>query len=396
MPADAPVAERRNSAHLGTAIAGCSGEGLVVVTGEATAVGQIARSLRSADSGKTPLQRRMDRLAKLLAGLVCAAAPLAFVVGLAAGYPRGETFLFAVALAVSAMPAGLPVVMTVALAVGVGRMARRNAVVQRLPAVETLGSTTVIVSDKTSTLTQNRIGVEDLRPAPGADETDLLAAAVATMCPGVDKAWLLANVESMAAGGLRVLAATSGEDASGGGDEQPSGLRRPRDKGVLGRRLAWRMVPIALLMAATLMGVFWRQFHVKGDPVPGDESVCHNVPQLSLSFDAAFVVAPGPRYAAARVTFRHAAEAETVMLVLSGPAGGAPWVVRIRQVGRNQWAVTLRLQPVTDAGRFYTVDHGGGRVVWSAPASPVSDRALRADPPLRRDAFLTKSKGAAQ
>ena len=177
---DLPVADQRNMAFLGTAVAGGQGEGVVVGTGMQTAVGRIAQSLRQTVTPRTPLQLRIDRLAKVLAVVVLVAAAVSFAIGILRGYSTGEMFLVALALAVSAMPEGLPVVVTVALAVGMRRMAKRHAVIRRLPAVETLGSTSVIISDKTGTLTQNLMSVEALRPTPGVTERDLLTAAVAT------------------------------------------------------------------------------------------------------------------------------------------------------------------------------------------------------------------------
>jgi Ca2+-transporting ATPase len=159
---DLPPGDIDNIAYMGTAATSGSGEGVVVATGARTKVGQIAESIRTAGEQKAPLQRRMDRLAKWIAVMILGVAAVSMLVGVAAGQTLEQMFLLAVALAVAAMPAGLPVVMTVALAVGVRRMARRNAVIRHLPAVETLGSTTVIVSDKTGTLTRNRMAVREI------------------------------------------------------------------------------------------------------------------------------------------------------------------------------------------------------------------------------------------
>lgn len=157
-----PPADQTNMAFMGTAVTAGRGEGLVVATGTDTQIGQIAEQVRSAGQEQTPLQNRMDRLAKWIAAIILVVCVIAFAVGLLLGFSIEEMFLTAVALAVAAMPAGLPVVMTVALAIGVKRMARRNAIIRHLPAVETLGSTTAIFSDKTGTLTQNRMTVEQL------------------------------------------------------------------------------------------------------------------------------------------------------------------------------------------------------------------------------------------
>jgi len=161
-PVDLPPADINNCAYMGTAATSGAGEGVVVATGSQSKVGQIAQSIREAGERKAPLQKRMDRLAKWIAVMILGVAGVSMALGLAIGEDLEQMFLLAVALAVAAMPAGLPVVMTVALAVGVRRMARRHAVIRHLPAVETLGSTTVIVSDKTGTLTKNQMSVREI------------------------------------------------------------------------------------------------------------------------------------------------------------------------------------------------------------------------------------------
>jgi len=157
-----PVAERTGMVFMGTAVASGRGRGLVVATGPRTELGRIAGEMRGARRAPTPLQVRMDRFGRRISAAVVAASALTFVVGWARGAPAPEMFLTAVAIAVSAVPEGLPVVMTIALAVSVRRMARRNAIVRRLPAVETLGSCTVVVTDKTGTLTRNRMTVQQI------------------------------------------------------------------------------------------------------------------------------------------------------------------------------------------------------------------------------------------
>lgn len=174
-----PPADQNNMAFMGTAVTAGRAEGVVVATGRRTQLGQIAKDVREAGEIKTPLQRRMDRLAKWIAAVILVVAVFAFGVGLWMGRPMEQMFLLAVSLSVAAIPAGLPVVMTVALAIGVRRMARQHAVIRHLPAVETLGSTTTILSDKTGTLTQNRMTVtrvvavdeayEVTGDSPGAD-----------------------------------------------------------------------------------------------------------------------------------------------------------------------------------------------------------------------------------
>ncbi|MGK2947240.1 MAG: cation-translocating P-type ATPase [Acidimicrobiales bacterium] len=162
-----PVADRRGMAYTGSVVTSGRGRGVVVLTGAATELGAIAGMIRSEEVTDTPLQRRMADFARIIGLVVGGAAVVAFASGLALGGEAEEMFLTAVALAVAAIPEGLPVVFTVTLALGVRRMAQRHAIVRRLPAVETLGSTTVIGSDKTGTLTQNRMTVQQVW-TPGA------------------------------------------------------------------------------------------------------------------------------------------------------------------------------------------------------------------------------------
>lgn len=167
---ETPVADRTSMVYTGSVIARGRARGYVVATGANTELGEIAESLRSEEAGETPLQQRMDRFAKLVSIVAGGAAVAGFGLGVAMGEPVTDMFVLAIALAVSAVPEGLPVVLTITLAVGVSRMASRNAIIRRLPAVETLGSTTVIASDKTGTLTENRMTVEHL----WADDADRL------------------------------------------------------------------------------------------------------------------------------------------------------------------------------------------------------------------------------
>jgi Ca2+-transporting ATPase len=164
---DAPLAERASMLFKGTSVTRGSGEGVVVATGMATELGQISSLVETPESETTPLEKRLDRLARRLIGLTLAIAALVAVTVVISG--RGLYFAveIAVALAVATIPEGLPIVATVALARGMWRMVRRNALVEKLAAVETLGSTTVILTDKTGTLTENRMTVVELRLARG-------------------------------------------------------------------------------------------------------------------------------------------------------------------------------------------------------------------------------------
>jgi calcium-translocating P-type ATPase len=164
---DVPLAERTSMLYTGAVVTTGRGSGVVVATGNATELGSIAGLVRAEGTTKTPLQRRMDRFARIIGVVVGVASMVVFASGLILGTSLDDMFLVAVAIAVSAVPEGLPVAVTITLAVGVSRMAGRKAVVRRLPAVETLGSTTVIGSDKTGTLTMNRMTVQELWTAAG-------------------------------------------------------------------------------------------------------------------------------------------------------------------------------------------------------------------------------------
>ena len=158
----ASIADRADMAYSGAVITSGRGRGVVVATGDATELGAIAGMIRTEEDLETPLQQRMTRFAHLIGVIVAASSFVVFASGVALGGDVQEMFLTAVALAVAAIPEGLPVVFTITLAIGVRRMARRNAIIRRLPAVETLGSTTVIGSDKTGTLTENRMTVRSI------------------------------------------------------------------------------------------------------------------------------------------------------------------------------------------------------------------------------------------
>jgi magnesium-transporting ATPase (P-type) len=166
--AEAGVADRANMAWSGSVVTAGRGRGFVVATGIRTQLGRIAESIRTEHDAETPLQRRMNRFARIIGAVVGVAALASMGIGVALGERLQDMFLVAVALAVAAIPEGLPVVFTITLALGVRRMARRHAIVRRLPAVETLGSTTVIGSDKTGTLTENRMTVQEIWTAVGS------------------------------------------------------------------------------------------------------------------------------------------------------------------------------------------------------------------------------------
>ena len=152
--------DQRNIAFMGTVVVNGRGVGVVVETGERTELGGIAHEIRETESAQAPLQEKFGRFSNRIGQYVLAAGVVLFAIGIAIGEPVKEMFMTVVAAAVAAIPEGLPVVLTIALAVGVQRMAARNAILRKLPAVETLGSTTVICTDKTGTLTKNEMTVK--------------------------------------------------------------------------------------------------------------------------------------------------------------------------------------------------------------------------------------------
>jgi potassium/sodium efflux P-type ATPase len=152
--------DQKNTAFMGTIVVSGRARGIIVETGHRTVLGQIAREVKEVSEIKTPLQNRLMHFAKLVGVVVIAFSAIVFVTGTMLGEKASEMFMTAVATAVSAIPEGLPVAVTIAMAIGVARMAGRNAIIRKLPAVETLGSTTIIGSDKTGTLTKNEMTVK--------------------------------------------------------------------------------------------------------------------------------------------------------------------------------------------------------------------------------------------
>ena len=162
LPPDTQLADRRNMAYAGTAVVAGQGNGLVVATADATETGRISGLIAGAPEIATPLTKKMGEFAGLLLWVILGLAALTFVIGIWRGESWSDMLIAAVALAVGAIPEGLPAAMSITLAIGVGRMAKRRAIIRRLPAVESLGSTTVICSDKTGTLTENAMTVTEL------------------------------------------------------------------------------------------------------------------------------------------------------------------------------------------------------------------------------------------
>ncbi len=159
---ETPLAERRNMSYASTLVTYGQGRGVVVAIGAKTEVGRISELISTADILETPLTRKIAKFSRLLLVVILLLAAVTFAVGVWRGQSKFEMFMAAVALAVGAIPEGLPAAVTITLAIGVGRMARRRAIIRKLPAVETLGSTTVICSDKTGTLTVNQMTVREI------------------------------------------------------------------------------------------------------------------------------------------------------------------------------------------------------------------------------------------
>ncbi|RMF08972.1 MAG: hypothetical protein D6773_02130, partial [Alphaproteobacteria bacterium] len=161
VPESAQLGDRASMAYSGTLITYGQGVGVVVATGEATEIGRISTLLAEVETGSTPLLDKLAHFGRWLSFVIILASGALFAFGVSVrDYPVSDMFLAAVGFAVAAIPEGLPAVLTITLAIGVERMARRNAIIRRLPAVETLGSVSVICSDKTGTLTRNEMTVQ--------------------------------------------------------------------------------------------------------------------------------------------------------------------------------------------------------------------------------------------
>ena len=156
------IGDRRNMAHAGTVVTYGRGQAVVVATGMSTEFGRISRLVQTVDAGRTPLQENLDTLGRTLGKAALVVVALIVALGVWRGLPILEMLVFGIALAVAVVPEALPAVVTISLALGVRRMVKRNALVRRLPVVETLGSTSVICSDKTGTLTRNEMTVREV------------------------------------------------------------------------------------------------------------------------------------------------------------------------------------------------------------------------------------------
>jgi len=169
-----PIGDRTNMLYMGTTVTYGRGEGIVVNTGMATELGRIAEMIQGVQEDQTPLQKRMDKMGKTLAIISLGVVALVFFLGLLRGENPADMILTSVALAVAAVPEGLPAVVAIALALGAQRMLKNQALIRKLPAVETLGSVTVISSDKTGTLTANQMQLTILDVAGNTLQIDCL------------------------------------------------------------------------------------------------------------------------------------------------------------------------------------------------------------------------------
>ncbi len=226
-----PVAgDQINMAFLGTIVARGRARGVAVRTGPATELGRIAAAVRELGPTATPLQLKMERLGHWIAFAVVGLSVVTAGIGLAVGLSLGEMVLTAAALAVATIPEGLPIVVTVTLALGVRRMARRRAIIRSLPAVETLGSTTVIGSDKTGTLTKNEMSV---RAVWAGGEMF-----------GVDEGGLSADLEQHRALHATLLAGLLANEAKTPGTDDDASLGDPTEVALL-RAAGWAGLDVA-------------------------------------------------------------------------------------------------------------------------------------------------------
>lgn len=273
---DRALGDRRNMVFMGTIVAYGRGEILVTETGMRTELGHIARMIQGVESEPTPLQQRLDRVGKVLAVVAIVIVAVIFILGLLRGEDLEEMFLTAVSLAVAAVPEAMPAVATIALALGAQRMLARNALIRKLPAVETLGSVSVICSDKTGTLTKNQMTVTILDIANHRlDLGQLAEKAEFGFLPSGEEPEAIATID------LLLIAGALCNDAiiqkKNGGDA-PEGYRSVGDP-----------TEVALVLAAARMGMVKPELE-KAFPrigeVPFDSSrkrmtTLHRVPQAA-------------------------------------------------------------------------------------------------------------------
>jgi calcium-translocating P-type ATPase len=268
-PEDAALGDRQAMAYSGTFVAAGQGAGLVVATGVATELGRISTMVGGVETLETPLTRQTRRFARQLTLIILGVAALAFAFAIRfRGYAMDEAFMLVVGLAVAAIPEGLPAIMTITLAIGVQRMAGRNAIIRRLPAVETLGSVSIICSDKTGTLTRNEMTATSILTAAGEIEVPGVGYAPA------DEVALSDAAEELVRAGLLCNDAELRQAADGwivDGDPMEGALVTLAMKAGLDpaaeRRQAPRLHEIPFDSAHRFMATLhWGQAYIKGAP----------------------------------------------------------------------------------------------------------------------------------
>jgi P-type Ca2+ transporter type 2C len=209
-PESAAVADRRSMLFAGTAVVGGRGEGIVTATGLSTELGRIARGLAQTERRRSPLQRELDRLVRIL--IVVAAGLIAVTVGLGflRGHPAGANLLAGISAAIAAIPEEPPVLLAVILGLGSYRLLQRGVLVRRLSAEETLGAVDLIITDKTGTLTENRLALRDVVSRPGPADPDSYRATLELALRAEDDAWFVAT-GTPAGSFTRALLAAAGE-----------------------------------------------------------------------------------------------------------------------------------------------------------------------------------------
>lgn len=220
-----PLGDRKNMLYTGTSVAYGRGEAIVVNTGMKTELGRIADMLQSVGGDKSPLQKRMTELGKLLFGAAFVVMGLAFFIGWITGQGFQAVLLNSVAIAVAVVPEGLPAVVTISLALGAQRMLRRHALIRKLPAVETLGSVTTIASDKTGTLTENRMTVQVIDVAGDSLDTTAVMQQVERENPPTNPAQALLLVAGALANDSKLQFADA--------DSQPQVIGDPTEGAIL-------------------------------------------------------------------------------------------------------------------------------------------------------------------
>ena len=313
-----PIADRANLAYMGTTVASGTALAVVVATGSRTELGRIGELVNRVETGPTPLEERLDALGRRLAWLTLAVAALVGAIGLAQGTPPHLVLQVAIALAVAAMPEALPAVATIALAVGMQRMARRHALVRRLPSVETLGSTTVVCTDKTRTLTTGDMAVVRIWAA----DAEWTAVPAATAPPaGAAKAVL----ESAALASLEPAATTSGDQRALGNPVDLAVLQLLAGSGA-SREALLATRPLRALVPFSSSRKWMASLHQTGEVL---HAYVKGAPSRVMALCSAFASPAGAvalddrrRAEVLAVNERYGGDGLRVIAVASGPVSG--------------------------------------------------------------------------